>query len=274
MKQSSTPDMAEPHGIRDGLSWIGGGWRLVQEKKSLWYGMTAVYFVLGFLLKQIPFMGDLLLILITPMILASVIWNQAQANHVDQPHVPHRSLNVAEFLQVWIVHPAQEMLRIFYHEEKAFAAVLLGIVTLGLTMLVKIAGYLLVGGSMISGLTATDLSAPQIMLLFGMLFVAGLNVILTMGLLYSVPFTVLANRQPLAAISESFSTCLTHAAHVLALLTPFFLIYLSILVAFAKLHWLGYLLTISVGFLAAPIFVAAVYNSFMQLFPAHHVPSR
>ncbi len=274
MKQSSTPDMAEHHGIRDGLSWIGGGWRLVQEQKSLWYGMTAVYFVLGFLLKQIPFMGDLLLILVTPMLLASVVWNQAQANHVGQPRAHRHSLNAAEILQVWIVQPAQEMMRIFYHEEKAFAAVLLGIVTLGLTMLVKIAGYLLVGGSMISGLSATDLSAPQITLILGMLFVAGLNVILTMGLLYSVPFTVLSNRQPLAAISESFSTCLTHAAHVLALLTPFFLIYLTVLVAFAKSHWLGYLLTISIGFLAAPIFVAAIYNSFLQLFPAHHLPPR
>ncbi|MBI3545800.1 MAG: hypothetical protein HY081_04305 [Gammaproteobacteria bacterium] len=260
--------------LDNGLSSIAGAWRLVLENKPLWFGMTAVYFVFGFLVKLIPFMGDLLLVLITPMLLTSIVWNLALANQTQASRHSHRPFNANEFLQTWIIHPAQELISIFAHEEKAFAAVLLGIVTLGLTMLVKIAGYLLVGGSMISGLTATDLSTPQLTQIAGMLFVAILNLVLVMGLLYSVPFTVLGNRQPLAAISESFSTCFKHRMPVLMLLTPFFLIYLTIFVAFAKYHWLGYVFTFSIGFISAPILVAAVYTSYIQLFPANHASAQ
>jgi hypothetical protein len=156
---------------------------------------------------------------------------------------------------------------IFAQEGKMFGAVLLGIVTLGLVMVVKIIGYLLIGGSMISGLAA-DLAGGTPFTLLGMVLVAGLSVLLGMGLLYSVPLTVLGNRQPLDAISESFITCRAHAKPLLALVTPFFLVYVVILAAFANSPWLGSLLTISVGLLALPLFIAAAYCSYLTLFPA------
>lgn len=254
-------------GLSQGKTWIACGRRMVLEQKPLWYGMTAVYFVLGFLLKLIPFMGDLLLILITPMLLAGVVWGRAQEQRTEPPAKPGSSSPAQALFQTWIAQPAQELLRIFTHEDKMFAAVLLGIVTLGLVMLVKIIGYLLVGGSMVSGLAANQLNMSQITILLGMGLVAVLSVLLAMGLLYSVPLTILSNRQPLAAISESFSTCRENAGSLLALVVPFFLVYLVIMVAFAKSHWLGYLLLISAGVLALPVFVAAVYCSYLTLYP-------
>ncbi len=149
-----------------------------------------------------------------------------------------------------------------------FGAILLGIVTLGLAMLVKIVGYLLIGGSMISGLAASQIGTARITTVLGMALVAGLSVLLAMGLLYSVPLTVLGNRQPLAAISESFSACRDNAAALLALTVPFFLVYVVILVAYANAHWLGYLLLVSVGLLTLPLFMAAVYCSYLTLYPA------
>jgi hypothetical protein len=95
-------------------------------------------------------------------------------------------------------------------------------------------------------------------------------VLLGMGLLYSVPLTVLGKRQPLDAISESFTACRANAKPVLALVAPFFLVYVVILAAFARSHWLGYLLTISIGLLALPLFIAAVYCSYLALFPPDH----
>ncbi len=254
-------------GLGQGKTWIACGRRMVLEQKSLWYGMTAVYFVLGFLLKLIPFMGDLLLILITPMLLAGVVWGRAQEQRMEPATKPDSSSPIQAQFQTWMAQPAQELLRIFTQEDKMFAAVLLGIVTLGLMMLVKIIGYLLVGGSMVSGLAASQIGMAQITLLLGMGLVAVLSVLLAMGLLYSVPLTILANRQPLAAISESFSTCRENAKSLLALVVPFFLVYLVIMVAFAKSHWLGYLLLFSVGVLALPVFIAAVYCSYLALYP-------
>lgn len=258
----------ERTGLGQGKNWIVCGQRRVLEQKSLWYGMTAVYFIFGFVLKMIPFMGDLLLILITPMLLAGVVWGRAQEQYAEPVAMPGSSRPAVVLFQTWIAQPAQELMRIFTQEDKMFGAVLLGIVTLGLAMLVKIIGYLLVGGSMLSGLAASQMGAAQITTLLGMGLVAVLSLLLAMGLLFSVPLTVLGNKQPLAAISESFSVCREKAVALLALTMPFFLVYLVILLAYAKSHWLGYLLLLSAGFLALPVFVAAVYCSYQTLYPS------
>lgn len=262
-------------GISRGMAWIAQGHQEVQKHKSLWFGMTAVYFIFGYLLKLIPFMGDLLLILITPMLLAGVVWGRAQTNHADLSHdANHMPSSIPALLQAWVIQPAQELVRIFTQEDKVFGAVLLGIVTLGLVMLVKIAGYLFIGGSMVSGLTAGQLNTPQMTTVLGMLVVAILYLILSMALFYSVPLTMLGNQDPLAAIAESFSTCRKNPAALLTLCTPFFIIYLILMAVFARYHWLGYLLVISVGFVALPVFVASAYRSYQCLHPADHSSSR
>lgn len=258
---------ADSSAMGRGKTWIACGRRRVLERKSLWFGMTLVYFVLGFFLKQIPFMGDLLLILITPMLLAGIVWGQAWEGHAEPAPPPATNSPAQALLQNWIVEPAQELVRIFNQEDKMFAAVLLGIITLGLVMVVKIIGYLLVGGSMVTGLAAGQSGMAQITTLLGMAVVAALSLLLAMGLLFSVPLTVLGNRPPLEAIAESFAACREHGAALLALTLPFFLIYLVILVAYAKSHWLGYLLLLSAGFLALPVFIAAVYCSYLTLYP-------
>ncbi|MEW6329994.1 MAG: hypothetical protein AB1560_00900 [Pseudomonadota bacterium] len=246
--------------------WIACGRQLVLRQPSLWYGMAGVYIVLAFLLTLIPFMGHLLLILITPMLLAGVIWGRAHPAPAEPEPAPPASPGQA-LLQTWVTQPTQELLRIFSQEGRLFGAVLLGIVTLGLVMAVKIVGYLLIGGSMISGLAAGQSAGTQLTALFGIVLVAILSVLLGMALLYSVPLTVLGNRQPLDAVAESFTTCRTHARTLLILVAPFFLVYVAIVAAFANYPWLGTLLLISVGLLALPLFIAAVYCSYLALFP-------
>ena len=267
-RSPENPVTGRTGGIGQGMTWIAQGLRLVQKQKSLWYGMTAIYFVLGFLLKLIPFMGDLLLILITPMLLAGVVWGRAQDNDVDRVRTTSQApISAAMLFQTWLLRPTQELARIFAHEVKVFGAVLLGIVTLGLVMLVKIAGYLLIGGSIVTGLSAGQLSAPQITTLLGMLVVAVLFVVLAMGLFYSAPLTVLRNRPPLAAIAESFSVCRQYPVPWLTLVAPFYIVYLLIIAVFARYHWLGDLLIISAGFATLPVFVAAAYCSYLTLYP-------
>jgi hypothetical protein len=253
--------------LRQAQSWIACGSRMVLAQKSLWFGMTLVYFILGFLLTLIPFMGHLLLILISPMLVASVFWGRVHEPQGPPAPATIQPVSFQSVLQAWIAQPAQELMRIFTHEDKMFGAVLLGIVTLGLVVLVKIIGYLFIGGSMVSGLTAAQSGFTQVTTLLGMVLVAALSVLLAMGLLYSVPLTVLGNRQPLDAITESFTTCRENARTQLALVLPFFLVYLVIMMAFAKSVWLGYLLLISVGFLALPLFIAAIYCSYRTLYP-------
>ena len=276
MSNGSAPEKTAPgenRGTSRGIAWIVQGWHRVQEQPPLWFGMAAIYLVFGFTLKLIPFMGDLLLVLITPMLLASVVAVLAQKKSAVHPNVIGQGYSMPALLQAWLAQPAQELVSIFTREDKVFGAVLLGIVSLGLAMLVKITGYLLIGGSMVSGLTAGQLNASQITTVIGMLVVAILYMVLAMGLLYSVPRTVLGNRPPFEAIAESFSACRDNAVPLLTLAAPFFIVYLGIIAAFAKNHWLGYLLVFSAGGVALPIFVASVYCSYLALYPPDHSAS-
>lgn len=253
--------------VRQAKRWFACGRRRVSEDKPLWLGMSLVYFALGVLLSLIPFMGDLLLILISPMLLAGVIWRRTLAEYSLATPVPSAGSDWQRRGDEWIRRPAQELLGIFAQEEKMFAAILLGIVTLGLIMLVKIFGYLLVGGSVLSALAASQTDIVPVSAVIGMLVVAVLAVLLAMGLCYSVPFTVVGGRQPLAAITDSFIACRDNAAALLVLVAPFFLIYVLIASAFVKSAWLGYLLLLSLGLLGLPVFVASVYCSYLMLFP-------
>lgn len=276
MSNGSSPDKTAPGenlGANRGLAWIVQSWRLVQEQPALWFGMAAIYLVLGFTLKLIPFMGDLLLVLITPMLLAGVVTGLAREKSAVHQNVNGKASSMPALLQAWLAQPAQELVCIFIEEDKVFGAVLLGIVTLGLAVLVKITGYLLIGGSMVSGLTADQLNASQIMTVLGMLVVAILYLVLSMGLLYSVPRTVLGNRPPFEAIAESFTACRHNAVPLLTLAAPFFVVYLGIIAVFANNHWLGYLLVFSAGGIALPVFVASFYCSYLALFPSDHSAS-
>jgi hypothetical protein len=276
MSNGSSPDKTASEvnrGTSRGIAWIVQGWHLVQEQPPLWFGMAAIYLVLGFTLKLIPFMGDLLLVLITPMLLAGVVAGLAREKSAVHQNVNGKASSMPALLQAWLAQPAQELVSIFTQEDKVFGAVLLGIVTLGLAMLVKITGYLLIGGSMVSGMTAGQLNASQITTVLGMLVVAILYLVLAMGLLYSVPRTVLGNRPPFEAIAESFSDCRHNAVPVLTLAAPFFVVYLGIIAIFAKIHWLGYLLVFSAGGVALPVFVASVYSSYLALYPPDHSAS-
>ena len=276
MSNGSSPDKIAPgenRGTVRGIAWIVQGWHRVQEQPPLWFGMTAIYLALGFTLKLIPFMGDLLLVLVTPMLLASVVTVLARDKSAVHENVNSKAASMPALLQAWLAQPAQELVSIFIREDKVFGAVLLGIVTLGLAILVKITGYLLIGGSMVSGLTAGQLNASQITTVLGMLVVAMLYLGLAMSLVYSVPRTVLGNRPPFEAIADSFIACRDNAVPLLTLAAPFFIVYLVIIAAFAKNHWLGYLLVFSAGGVALPVFVASVYCSYLALYPPDHSAS-
>ncbi len=242
--------------------WVSCGWQRVQLQKPLWFGTTAVYFTLAFLLKLIPFMGNLVLVLITPMLLGGFLL--AARAPVTPAATP---TDFTALFRTYLVEPGRTLFQIFSNEEKIFPATLLCIITLGLVLLVISAGYVAIGGSMISGLTAADLHATKIPLLLGMLGMSVLHLLLAMGLLYSVPLTLLDNRLPLDAITESFTTCARNTLSLACLGIVFFLPYVLIVMAFNHGHWLGYLLLLSLGFVTVPVFVASVYCSYLTFYP-------
>lgn len=257
-------------GPPEGLAWIACGWNQVRHNPELWLGMALVYFLIALALKLIPFMGNLVLILISPLLLAGAL-TAARANPAPgspPPAAAARSEKLRYVLSRYLQQPARQLFQLCTREDKVFSLIIVCILALGLVMVVGIAEYLLTGGSIISGLTSSKLAAPlRPMFVIGMVIVVTLYVLLAMSVFFVVPLTLFQDREPMAALAESFLACHRNALALLLFATLFFLPYLAILLVFSVSHWLGYLLSFSVGFLLLPTFIAGSYCSYQALYP-------
>src|SRR5512147_2551768 len=104
MSNGSAPEKTAPgenRGTGRGIDWIVQGWHRVQEQPPLWFGMSGIYLVLGFSLKLIPFMGDLLLVLVPPMLLAGVVAGLAREKSAVHENVNRQAASMPALLQAW-----------------------------------------------------------------------------------------------------------------------------------------------------------------------------
>jgi hypothetical protein len=254
------PPSARAHFER-GLSWIHAGWQLVRADPPLWLGMSAIYLLLATLFGNIPFAGFLLVVMVSPMLLASVLLTLDTASSDADGH--------SDRATVWIKRPARQLLRVFGNESHVFAIVLLGIVTLGLVVMLRIAEYLLGVGSF-AGIMSVIIHRliPPWWLLISLLLAAILNIALIMGLMYVTHRTVLAGRDPLIGLRDSFTACVEHAGAMTALIGIFVALGLLLMSAFYLSAIVGYLLLYTLGLVALPVLVCASYRSYRDIFPA------
>ena len=64
---------AAPYGFAEGLRWIGAGFGLVWRRPLLWLLLTTLLFALALLASMLPSVGNLLLYILSPGILAGLL---------------------------------------------------------------------------------------------------------------------------------------------------------------------------------------------------------
>jgi hypothetical protein len=247
------------------LPWIREGYTRVLHEPARWLGMTLLYLLIALALKRVPFLGNFVLVLITPIMIAGALLAARS---------PARALaGAGDWWGALTRDAAQELFQVFRREEHAFAIVIVCIVSLGLIVLVNIPELLITGGSVVSGLTGASLAGPlRLSLVLGIVVVVALYVLLAMALLYVVPLTLFGNRQPVPAVAESFRACLGNPAALAAFAAPFLAVNLAIMIGFAFSHWLGYALLLLLGVVSLPAFVIALHASYRTLF--ENAPAR
>jgi hypothetical protein len=244
------------------LSWIREGYTRVWHEPARWLGMTLVYLVVALLLKRVPFLGNFVLVLITPIMLAGAL---LAARSAAAPAL----VGAQGWLNALTRDAAQELFQVFRREDHAFAIVIVCILSLGLIVLVNIPELLITGGSVVSGLTGASLAGPlRLSLVLGIIVVIALYVLLAMGLLYVVPLTLFGNRQPVPAIVESFRACFDNRVALALFAAPFLAVNLAIMIGFSFSRPLGYALLLVLGVVSLPAFVIALHASYRTLFEA------
>ena len=243
-------------GFIQGMSWVTCGWQHVQRDVPLWLCMSALYLVGATLLGHIPFAGLLLIVLLSPMVLAGALL----ALH----HGAEAAANAGLALRA-----ARQLGRAFANEAHAFAAVLLGILTLGLVVIVGILEHLVGVGSLNSLLAATlQQTLPLSSLLLGVVVAGSLTVLLLMALFFAVHRTILARRDPMVAIADSFGATRRHALALIAFVSAHAIAGVIIALGFRLSPIAGYLLLYTLGLVALPVFVAGSYCGYREAFDA------
>ena len=243
--------------VQQALRWIGCGWRLLQSSLPLWIGMSFLYLVLAVLLEVIPFAGHLLLVLLSPMLLAGALYALPTASAATRPAAP------AEFVTV----PARQLLQAFSTEARVYPAVLMGIMVVGLVVAIAIVQYLIGAGSLTSEWTAARRGVAQLVSAVFHLVASGvLYALLIMALFYAVHRVVYGHRAPMAAIADSFVASRRNAAALATLVLVFLIPYVLVAGAFQVTPWLGYVAVFSIGLVALPLLVLASYCSYRDIF--------
>lgn len=246
--------------------WWHGGYDIVRRDPALWLGMGLLYILVALLLKRIPFLGNFMLVLITPIPVAGVWLTIRQLTGIT--HVPTPGPDWRERLRFYLGRPARALVAGFRQEVHALPLVMICIITLGLVIIVSIVELVLTGGSMVSGLKAARLDSDfGAWRAIGLLLSLGLYTLLAMALLFVVPLVILNDRLVVPAIPESFRLCARHATALGIFLAPFLLPVIVIELAFSNsfIAPLGYLLVLTVGVIAIPLFLTGCYVCYREL---------
>lgn len=258
--------------VRRGGSWVTGGWRVVKKDMGLWTGMGLIFMLIVIALKLIPFIGLLLLVLLSPMLLAGAMQT---AGNIDQgvyvrPAVSAPGLGqLPQCMIAGLQHAARRLFGAFADEDKVLPLMVISTLTLGTVVIINILAVLLkIDGSAMNAMFAGSVG-PRIWVpaLIGWLLVLVLQMILAMGVLYAVPLILFRRDPPLIAIEKSFIACKHNMVAVGVFVLPFLLVSMLISALFFTLPFpRDYLAMLILGWLTVPFFTTGLYRSYQDIF--------
>jgi len=257
--------------------WLACGWQLAHRRPDLFIGMTTLYLLLAVLLTRIPFVGPLLLVLVTPA-LAAGAWLAARsiAHGNGQPAIaselPAGRRTFAQTFGTYVLQPLRSLLQALTDERRVLATSILCMVCLGLVMALKITEYIFIGGSMISALQSPEvMSWLRPVTLIGMALVAVLAVLIGMALFFVVPLATFDRIDALTAVGRGFVASARNIVSVLVFFSPFLVAYATLIAAFAVNAFLGYFTTFTLGPIVLANYIGGVYCCYRDVFESDPV---
>ncbi len=227
--------------------------------------MTSIYMLIAVGLKMIPFIGVLVLVLISPILLAGVLDTAhdleappaAPQDEGDQPR--------PNFMK----RAVHRLFGAFSHQEEVLPIMVISTLTLGAVVVIQILAQLLkVGGPALSAMLAGSVG-PAVWLpaMLSLFVVLVLQIILGMAIFYAVPLVLFKKEPPLAAMEKSFRACLDNAAALAIFAIPFAIANTAADLLYFDLDFpKDYLVLFVLGFVTLPFFVGGLYRSYEDAF--------
>ena len=223
-----------------GATWFKCGWELFKQDYGTWLIIFLVFIGLSIVLSFIPVIGSVVLMIISPALLAGFMY---AASEMDRDN----SINVGYLFQG---------LKDKQYRNKLLT---LGAMYLVAQILIMAIMVTLVGGgaAMVEGVPGQ--LDPEAMMTSGtavsMLLVFLIGAIIMLGFIYATPLVMLDNMSPVESIKASYSAGFKN---ILSLLV-FAVIYLLLAIVAAIPFGLGFLILI-------PVSILALYCSYKSIF--------
>jgi uncharacterized membrane protein len=227
----------------NGWTWIADAWSLTGQQRGTWIGLFIVFMVVVIVLSLIPFLGSLLLALITPVLYGGIMLGcdaQRRGNRLEVGHL------FAGFKA---------------HAGKLIAV---GVLTLVAFLLIFVVIMLIFGFGMMSMMMGGSEPSPEQIqsgiagMLLAVLVMIGLSIPVYMALWFSTPLITLNGSEVGAALKASFFACLKN---ILPFLIWGVMMFVLAIVASIPI-FLGWLLL-------GPVLLASVYTGYRDIFYAH-----
>lgn len=257
--------------LQHGWSWVLDGLDTLKKDLGLWVGMGLIFMSIAIALKLIPFVGMLLLVLISPMLLAGALQTAGDllSGNLASPAASSSSGFSPQRIAANLQRAAGRLFIIFSDEEKLLPLMVISTLTLGMVVAINILAVLLkIDGSALTAMAAGSVG-PRVWVpaLIGWFLVRFLQLGLIMTLLYSVPLVLFRREMPLLSIEKSFAASKQNFIAVCAFGVPFLLVYILINVMFFALSFpFDDLAVLLLGWIAVPIFATSLFRSYHDLF--------
>jgi len=263
------------------MQWLASGWKILRMQPMLWLGMTFVYLVLAMLLELIPFIGWLILLLITPVLLLGAL---PTVRSQLEDNLPAMDLNPAPaawnpfsgaawrawalYLRDLLKRSAAHLLTGFDSQHRLLPVMVVSTLLLSGVIALKLLAALLKAGSSLHAMLLGSVT-PSVWLpdLVATLLILTLLVLLLMTVLYTVPLILFRSAHPLPAFVSSFYAARQNLGAFSIFAGGFLLLAAILRLLFFVLGFpYDYLVFLLIGLITLPIFVGGLYASYNALF--------
>jgi len=234
--------------IGKGISWVGDGWKIFKNDALMWILLTIVYLIIVILISMIPFLGQLIVSLINPVLMGGLLYAASDSSRGQKISFNH-------------------LIYAFMEPEARNKTLILGALGIAFTVLCMIILFFLVGGSALMGILTGSLSNNEgagAMIgagMFGMGLIFAFLIIMLLGVIYfsavyfALPLVIFTETSPFEALGKSISACLKN---ILPLLL--YSIFVTILAIIAMIPFgLGIIILF-------PLLIGAYYASYSDIF--------
>ncbi|HET9121917.1 MAG TPA: hypothetical protein VFN52_00290 [Acidiferrobacteraceae bacterium] len=244
-----------------GRFWVATALDILGRDLGLWAGMTVVYLAMALVLRQIPYIGFLLFVWLTPIFVAGAISTARRLEEEDVHQPAFSGSRLSEGLARGFSESVAALFQVFWQPDKTLAVMIIGTAVLGGMVVLQILAQLLhidgpALGAMVRGDVGMAIWAPAVV---SVVLVWSLRLALVLVALYAVHLVMLRDETSLQAL-ETSARALKHNLIPLTLLGLTFLVPL-----FVSVHY-GLLVTYLAHALLLPLLLLTAFASYKDLF--------